>query len=81
MPNFIVVFPVDSVVLSLAMGRVLVVGQDIIPLMGTIENWREKGIAFDREAVYTITSINRLIFSIAFLLGSLVCPHKFIILL
>lgn len=87
MPNFIVIFPINSVVSSLAIGRVLVVGQDIL-LMGTSENWREKGIALDREADYTVTSSNRnfnlisvLLFSIAFLLGSLVCTHKFIILL
>lgn len=68
MPNFIVIFPVDSVVLSLAMGRVLVVGQESD---STSDNRRERGIAFDREAVYIVTSSNRnfnLIFSIAFLL-------------
>jgi len=44
MPNFIVIFPINSVhvVSSLAMGRVLVVRRDIILLMGTSENWREK---------------------------------------
>jgi len=38
--NFIVIFAINSVVSSLA--RVLVVGRDIILIMGTSENWREK---------------------------------------